>query len=968
MRLFGLIAALALLALCLPGIVAVADGPQAQSTLPVPITSDPGQYLAPAIAVGDDGLVLIAWQRQITTTNTVQIELAQSPDWHESRLASLSPLPVLPLQFSLLATPQVRLAWPQPLTFTQAFVQATPGSRPITSSWELPLFSLSTFAVDGHGRTHVVWGERDKLNYRVSTESITVTQAISPGLVLREIALSLDGGERPHVAWAAVDSLDGAPAGITYTSFISGTEPLLVSREGYGPQLEMGPRYAHLCWLTNKGLYCADSRDWANASLVVPNTAGLPAPVRIPFALAVGPRDVTHLVWFQDQVLWYANSADWQCSQRKLASATSILGLDITVDEHGAPYITWAASYEELQPSTNIISGSTPSTAVFYLGPSQPDLQLGSIFPQGGEMLAANTAAEIVANLPARDILRVEFYLQSEDLLPLHSTQAPAGDDVYLRLGFDRHGRDLPADSAGRASGSRWSVPLVVTDLQNTKRYRLVALGIDNHGTMTRTEGNWFTAQSTLAPWVWVQAPAEDPASAETSVSALLGTSNAAVDRLDLYLVPVVSLQDDDVVANPVRLPGPDLPPLYVGSYAPLTGAGAVVALQGAATAWQKLDFDSRRFPDGSYRVLVAVRDHKGYVGYGFSAQVVHLANARRPVIEITAPQQGTVVTDTLRVEVRADDPAGVIQRVDFYIERGPGVGPSLAVSGCSAPQAAERLWLGSDTDGSDGWSMSSLVSEALDGDAWQVYAVAYDQEGLSGSARSGALAVMGYHRPVMRIVAPRPQSTLHGVEMVSVFITSGVQYLQQADIYLEAPDCALTYLGRMTPAYQYLNFTWDIAADLARGVLGNGPYALLIVAHHVDGRQSLLRTGGLTLRALRPEYDFAQPAANETLVGLAGLRVQSSAPVPLTATQILTANPFMLRVRFYSQDQSGELHDLGPGLWDGDGWCAIWNTTTVPDGTYTVVALLVDTASQPYRLDRQVVVRNYSPRIVWDQ
>ena len=80
----------ALFVLCIPTVVRAAGGPQPQAFSPLRITQDPGQDLAPVIAVDSDGRTYLAWERLIAERDVVQVYWAQSPNWQASLLASFS--------------------------------------------------------------------------------------------------------------------------------------------------------------------------------------------------------------------------------------------------------------------------------------------------------------------------------------------------------------------------------------------------------------------------------------------------------------------------------------------------------------------------------------------------------------------------------------------------------------------------------------------------------------------------------------------------------------------------------------------------------------------------------------------------------------------------------------------------------------------------------------------------------------
>ena len=918
---------LALLVWCVPAVVQAAGGPQPRIALPLRITQDPGQDLTPVVAVDGDGRAYLAWKRLTAESNTVEIYLAQSPDWRVSLTTSFSTPHPEQVGLSLQAERRARLAWSQPMTSTQTIYRSVSPRETALQPWSMPLHQRSAFAMDGQGRLHTVWVQGNTIHYGADTQDLTVTLPISPGITVGEISFALDHEGKPYLAWSS-QGPSGAARGITYASLVSPTSPVAVTMNGHDPQLKVGPSgRVHLFWLADEGLYYANSQDWAMQWLIVPGVTQVLGPGQKPFALAVGPRDVVHLIWFQGQALWYANSADWQCSKMQIAALASVSGLNLMVDERGGPHLTWAALYS--------LEGDDPGENwdIYYLDLSGSDLQLGVLYPQGGEMLTDDGLVRAEANLAASSVLRVEFYLQAENLLQASSQE----DGAFISLGIDRDGED------------GWSAPLSIATLDSTTRYRAMALGTDTQGRIAQALGNWFTVQPPHRPWAWVE-PSESVASgANASVSALLGSS-VPLQRLDLYLAPLASDGRDDPQASTAGYsPSQNLWPQfnYVGSYE-LPSNQRELALR-----WQQIAYDSRRLADGAYRALVMVTDRSGQRDYGFSPLAINLANASFPSVDVLPPEEGAVISEVLRISAQASDLDGLIRRVDFYAERRQRLLVSRYRGQDYTLEKPDLAWLGSDADGSDGWSVSLPVREALDGDDWTVRAVAYDDQGLSTSVRStGTFTIVGRNRPVMRLLSPSADSALYGLTTVDARAIAGAQYLRQADVYVESLDGVLGYLGQMTRTVtSRWVYAWDTRA------FADGHYRLVVVGSHTDGRRSLLRSAEFILQNERTPYNLVQPNVGEVLSGPATIRIQSMTEISPVA-----------EVKLYYRDRTGQLGALGPGTWKGKEWCAPWDTSSVLDGPYDLVASIADPAGRVHFLGRKVVVRNTTPTISWAQ
>ena len=911
-----LIASLVLLALSVSFGVKAGSGDQ----VPLRITEDPGADLAPAIAVYPDGRVAISWQHYAADGSKAQLVLARSPEWSLLPVAPLSPSQAKRAHISLAAAERLQadkfqsttikgeietclVAWSQPATNTLAILRYALGQEQALAL-ELPIDCPSDFTLDSEGHLHVAWIQGDKLNYWDESRAVTSTTTITPASTVTDLSLAIAGATVPHLAWAGRERLDQA-TGISYTALISAPTQVQVTSQGHSPRLLVGPGgRAHLCWLADGDLYYANSQDWASAYMVV--TGSLTADA---FAFAVGPGEVAHIVWVEDQALWYANSADWRCSQRPLVTQVNISKVSMVVDRSGRPHIAWSALDDK------------GNADIYYLCPAPKDPQLSIAYPVQGEMLTNDTLVKAESNLLSSDLLRVEFYLQLGD-----TGQGPSSD-VLLSLGVDRDGRD------------GWNIPLHIADLEGNRLYRVLALGVDLHGRMIKALGDWFTVQQASTPWVWLQTPDSDMRGGEASVAALAGSAEGRLRRLDLFLAPLSCSPSQGTEADAYPLPPQSL---YVGSYSPSGPSDRPV------TRWQQMTYDSRRLADGRYNVVVVATDRLARRGYGLSTTPLVIDNSVFPSVEVVSPSVGAVVRDVLRASARASDLDGVVQRVDFYAEharpllqaRYRGQDYELDVPGL--------VWLGSDADGSDGWAIRVPVDERLDGDAWYIRTVAFDDQGLATSVRSpGTFAIVGQNRPHMQIISPSPESTLRLTETIKLSVPVGPRYLTRVQIYAQDPAESLTYLGEMRETSGLWLYEWDTRA------LPDGEYALLIAGYLADGHKSLVRSGRLFLQNAQPLCSFAEPVSGQILRG----------SVPISLTQSSSSAP-IIGVGFYYEDEGGQLRLIGRDEYKENGWGMTWDTTTALDGAYELVAWVVDAAGYTSRVGQEVTVRNGTPSI----
>lgn len=858
---------------------------------PLRLTQDAESNLLPLVAVYPDGRLGIAWQRSVAGNDLYQLSFACSPAWDAVSIASVS----RPQRVRLSAyAGGVQVAWSQPMTNAMGVMHYKLGQKE-TLALELPLGAPSDLAFDGQGRLHVVWAQGDQLNYWEHSRSLTSTFPMTVTPMVSDLALALAGTGQAHLAWLGRE-LSGQEAGIFYMALGDSPQPIRVASHGYAPRLAVGPSgLVHLCWLGSDGLYYANGQDWATVHAVV--TGPLTSDV---FAFAIGPGEVAHFVWSRDGVLWYANSVDWHGSQRPLATQVAISGISMGIDDRGHVHIAWSALDEE------------GHTDIYYLCPTPKDLQLRVTYPLPGQVIADDVLIKAESNLLPGDVLRVEFYLQ------VASPSQDCVEETLISLGVDRDGRD------------EWSVPLHIAHLDGNRVYRVLVLGVDSYGRMAQAIGDWFTVQGASSPWVWLQAP-DVVRGRNASVGVLVGGDTGRLQRLDLFFTS----------SSPQELGkgGRSLSPeaFYVGSYSPLDRPTA---------QWQWLTYDSYRLADGHYDVSVIATDRLGRRGHGSCSLTID--NNMFPSVEIVSPSPGAVIRGKLKASARVSDLDGVVQRVDFYAERDQPVWEPLSGEGSTSLSVPELLWLGSDLDGSDGWAVEVPVSERLDGDAWYVRAVAFDERGLAGSARSsGAFAILGRDRPYLRFLSPLPESVLCCTETVKLSVPLGERYLIRVQLYLQDPGGNLTYLGEMQAQEGAWLYEWDTRS------FPDGEYSLLALGRCSDGHKSLVRSGRLLLQNARPSCRFVEPAPNQILRGAAFISLEPmSSSVPI------------VEVCFYYEDETGRLRLIGCDDHSQNGWGIVWDTTTALDGAYELVAWVTGATGYTARMSQPIVVSNVRPTI----
>ncbi|NLG48633.1 MAG: fibronectin type III domain-containing protein [Chloroflexi bacterium] len=877
--------------------VGVADELSAPAVSPWQITVDPAADVEPVVAVDEHGRAYIAWKRLSADGSSAELVLARAPNWEPIPLASISPSRKEQTPLGLMIGPEAaRIAWSEPATSTVQLLSvplnmqapATPAA--VLTPTVVPLPQAAHMSLDTTGQLHVAWANGRTISY-APAPALTPTLTITSPAAVNTLDWKLDASGAPHFAWLAADA--GEVLQIHYSGAPSERTLVKVGRQLYTPVLAVGKTGpAHLCWRDGGHLVYANSQDWTVSYRVAENLS-----VEAPFALFADSAGIAHLAWYAEGALWYASSVDWQVSKRQLAAVSALDDLSMAVDAVGNMHIAWAAPDER------------GNWEVYYLAPEPLDLQVAVLYPRGGDLVTEDTLIRVAANLAANDVLSVEFYLQAAD--------DESGELVYL--GRDDNGRD------------GWAMPLRPAQFTQAGAWRVVALGMDARGRLARAYGDPFIIQPPHLPWAWLQAP--ELARGRVSLMALAGAAEHMAERLHLYFTPTGRPPLDVEAQQPIS------PTVYYG------GAFSLSARQTAEGKWQNVPVDSRRLPDGSYRAWVVATDQLSHTSYSPLDAPIQVDNSMAPRVTITSPKPQAVLDEFVELVAEVEDADGTVRRVDFYLERDRPLLQGQDAGQRYALETTQSLWLGSDHDGTDGWRVQVQVTPALDGDEWYARAIAYDDAGLSASARSaGSFCLVGDARPRVHVLTPTEGSALRGVERVRLYLTEGLQYLTGATAYVQDMDDVLHYLGEMNLIDGLWGYDWDTTT------LPNGQYTLRVVVRCQNGRELLLHVDDLRIENSPASYYFETPAKNETLVGPTVVRMEARGDTPGN-----------LSVQFYYRAPDGQLFHIGPGIRGADGWSAIWDTQAVLDGAYDLLAEITDGQGGASFVERPVRVQNTS-------
>lgn len=842
---------------------------------PLCLSQSPGADRAPQLALDADGRALVAWKHTSPENDSAGLYLARSPDWQPTTLVDL---PVELVDAITLQLPrdadQQRVLWSSPIG-----VRDIP-SGPRVLAWESlapagdtgpPLVTTTLSALDApteavsqldaQGHLHSAWLQDNTIRYRAETP-ISLTLPIALPLAEADLAFGLDDAGNAHFA-VLVRSETGAEA-LLYLPADGAPAGVTEATDLGDVRLFVGGGGAvHLVWRADGGLYHADSRDWSAVRALVAT-----APRLDQWAAAAGPDDTLHIAWLAEETLHYAVDASGVgVHTRRLAAVPMGADIRLGVDSWNRRHIAWSAQTPE------------GDWEVYYLAPEPRPLQLAVSAPVAGDTLLGDTQVQVVTNGPAAALQRIECYLQeAEDPTEVDPTLA---DLRYLG--------PATADTEG------WSAPLALDGLRAGRSYRVVAYALGPGEGALCAVGGWFTAQPAGSLWA-------APEGLYRGRSVLRIAGDGAYTATLPIVVALRPLSDG--LSERARQDSP--PSLLIAPAPP------------SATTTTAVDVDTRALADGTYTVTVGP-DSPTRPAPG---SVLQVSNALAPEVRITAPHTHNATSDHVFAAATASDPDGVVQRVDFFLERALPLAQEHP-SGEVLLSMPERVWLGSDSDGSNGWSVRVPVAPEFDGDGWAVRAIAYDDDDLSSSALSQrTFAVHVQPRTSLRFLSPQANAVVSGTHTVAVLATR--EPLDQAALYLEDSGGHTIPLGIMTFARSQWSLEWDTTA------LDDGAYVLTMVGWRAGALVSRIECPGLQVNNGVRGWSFDPALAGQMISGYARVRVLAAADAaPASA------------MRLYCRDGDGTMVCVGHGLSTDQGWEVLLDTTGLLDGTYDLVAQL---------------------------
>lgn len=166
-------------------------------------------------------------------------------------------------------------------------------------------------------------------------------------------------------------------------------------------------------------------------------------------------------------------------------------------------------------------------------------------------------------------------------------------------------------------------------------------------------------------------------------------------------------------------------------------------------------------------------------------------------------------------------------------------------------------------------------------------------------------------------------------------------------------------YLDGATSPFYHVSGRTLIGTSVSATALGEGPHTIIAVAYDGAGNRTSTSPRSFTVDATPPLVQFMSPAANATLHGTAHIIIGGEDSLGLGNAELYLDGDTNVPVGYGVFDTSGECAQTLTG-----GHCLYdvpvnWTTTTVPNGTHTLMARVYNAAGLYSQTTLAVQVRN---------
>jgi hypothetical protein len=265
------------------------------------------------------------------------------------------------------------------------------------------------------------------------------------------------------------------------------------------------------------------------------------------------------------------------------------------------------------------------------------------------------------------------------------------------------------------------------------------------------------------------------------------------------------------------------------------------------------------------------------------------------PTVSITSPADGATVSGTIQIQANASDVQGVTQ-VQFFV-------------GTTS--------IGTDTDGSNGWSIPWNSSSVGDGPR-TITATATDTIGQTGSDTNLVTVDNIDGPPTVSITDPVDGGAVTGTVQIQANASDdkGVTQVQ----FLDGGNA----LGTDTNGSNGWSVSWNTAGA------AEGLHSITAIATDTIG-QTGSDTNAVTVDHTPPSVSITSPNAGATLSGTVAVEASAS-DASGVGSVVFRAGTTV----------------IGSDTNAADGWSVPWNTTSVSNGPYGLTATATDVAGNP--------------------
>ena len=358
--------------------------------------------------------------------------------------------------------------------------------------------------------------------------------------------------------------------------------------------------------------------------------------------------------------------------------------------------------------------------------------------------------------------------------------------------------------------------------------------------------------------------------------------------------------------------PPPDEPP-QVAISSPSAGALVSGAVTLTATASDDLGVSSVQFAvDGA----PVGTDTNGADGWSMTWNATA---AGERVITATAMDTGGQTTTSAPVSVIVDSPPSVALGSPAA---GATVSGTVTVTASAADDDAVTAvsfsvggtTIGTDTNGSDGWSVPWNTTQVPDG-PHALAATATDTRGQTASD-SRSVTVDNFDAPpTVSFTTPPPGALLAGTVLVAVAASD--------DRGIAAVEFSSggTLIGTDTDGSDGWSISWDTTG------FADGPRTLTATARDTVGQTALTATN-VTIDNAAPSVAVTAPSAGATVAGTVSVAASASDSTSVASVEFLVDGA-----------------SIGADANGSNGWSVSWNSKDVANGSHTVTAIARDAA-----------------------